>query len=219
MLIKSVKNTSETNKLTVSIDNNSENSASIVLLPNESVSNNVQTDLWSKLSMNSADFTKVVVAGTNGWRIQYQYYAYAFDKAVDKYNVFDKNAIFESRTQNNLETASNIAISSHGGGYLQFYVPTSVLTAAGLPNNAEAADGYLIPRIAQSDIFAIQRNSTLTKNIDEILLNKGSLVVDFTGNHTSTLETYVLEKPKVLDVTNLDFKQYIADVKIALALL
>ncbi|MDO0888122.1 hypothetical protein NCW36_10480 [Acinetobacter pittii] len=56
MLIKSVKNTSETNKLTVAIDNNSENSASIVLLPNESVSNNVQTDLWSKLSMNSADF-------------------------------------------------------------------------------------------------------------------------------------------------------------------
>lgn len=90
MLIKSVKNTSETNKLTVSIDNNSENSASIVLLPNESVSNNVQTDLWSKLSMNSADFTKVVVAGTNGWRIQYQYYAYAFDKAVDKYNVLIK---------------------------------------------------------------------------------------------------------------------------------
>ncbi|KCX18062.1 hypothetical protein [Acinetobacter sp. 1264765] len=213
MLIKSVKNTSETNKLTVAIDNNSENSASIVLLPNESVSNNVQTDLWSKLSMNSADFTKVVVASTNGWRIQYQYYAYAFDKAVDQYNVFDKNAIFESRTQNNLETASNIAISSHGGGYLQFYVPTSVLTSAGLPNNAEAADGYLILRIAQSDIFAIQRNSTLTKNIDEILLNKGSLVVDFTGNHTSTLETYVLEKPKVLDVTNLDFKQYIADVK------
>ncbi|MDP7846752.1 hypothetical protein QWI81_01945, partial [Acinetobacter pittii] len=213
MLIKNVKNTSETNKLTVSIDNNSENSASIVLLPNESVSNNLQTDLWSKLSMNSADFTKVVVASTNGWRIQYQYYAYAFDKAVDQYNVFDKNAIFESRTQNNLETASNIAISSHGGGYLQFYVPTSVLTAAGLPNNAEAADGYLIPRIAQSDIFAIQRNSTLTKSIDEILLNKGSLVVDFTGNHTSTLETYVLEKPKVLDVTNLDFKQYIADVK------
>ncbi|MDO0888123.1 hypothetical protein NCW36_10485 [Acinetobacter pittii] len=158
-------------------------------------------------------FTKVVVASTNGWRIQYQYYAYAFDKAVDQYNVFDKNAIFESRTQNNLETASNIAISSHGGGYLQFYVPTSVLTSAGLPNNAEAADGYLILRIAQSDIFAIQRNSTLTKNIDEILLNKGSLVVDFTGNHTSTLETYVLEKPKVLDVTNLDFKQYIADVK------
>ncbi|MRA47225.1 hypothetical protein F4T72_15820, partial [Acinetobacter pittii] len=213
MLIKSVKNTSETNKLTVSIDNNSENSASIVLLPNESVSNNIQTDLWSKLSMNSADFTKVVVASTNGWRIQYQYYAYAFDKAVDKYNVFDKNSIFESRTQVNLESATGIAISSHGGGYLQFYVPTSVLTAAGLPNNAEAADGYLIPHIAQSDIFAIQRNSTLTKNIDEILLNKGSLVIDFTGNHTSTLETYVLEKPKVLDVTNLDFKQYIADVK------
>ncbi|WP_228156031.1 hypothetical protein [Acinetobacter pittii] len=196
----------------IEIKNGSNKVVKSVLLPYETVVNNLKSTLWVDYTLIDLSSISVVTDVDGGFRVRVAVENPIFQLYINEINVVDESGFFQASTQENISSVNKNAISSHGNKAIQFRVLPATLIEFSYSANQNGAIEFV------KDIlnFVKLKVKTATVHTEEFELNNLVLPRDkyaFTFSNITGKLNYSTISTEIQLVEGNSFKLYSTSVK------